>query len=92
MSRLEMFILWPMCVALALCVDAMGIARYGGEVNPRMEWLIILSGGTLIWILVRKLLSLLQVSPKLQVSPNRYLLSTRVRLWFERQLPSWPPL
>lgn len=78
--KFEKFCLWLMCVAVSLCVDAMGIARYGGEVNPREEWLIILSAGTILWVLVCCLARLAR---------NRYLLRTRIERWWDRQLPFW---
>lgn len=79
-------LLWPMCVAVALCLEAVGIARYGGEVNSRAEWAIILSAGTIMWILVLKAINL-YLDEK---NRNRYRWRKRLDLWRERQFPILP--
>ncbi len=70
-----------MCVAAALCVDALGIARYGGEVNPRSEWLLILSAGTILWAMICWYFRPVR---------NSYYWRKRLELWWERKFPSLP--
>ena len=76
-----------MCVALAIFLDAMGIARYGGEVDPRIEGEVVLLVGTIMWILV-----MLFIRELTRVPRNRYLWRKRLDLWWERLQPLWPSL
>lgn len=77
--RFERFALWLMCVAVVLCVYAINVVRNAMEIDPRTNWLIILSAGTLLWFFACKFF--------FHPARNRYRLRTRVRRWLDRQLP-----
>lgn len=75
MSCLEKVLTWLACIAAALCINAAGIAVYGGEVEPCTEWLKIFSVGTVFWLIFLGLGALCSMR-------NRYTLRKRLQLWW----------